>query len=80
MLIFKPGAERFDYFRLGDRVRRGQADPREILAAQDLYDNHFHHSPLWQRFLDGGADDGLLSLPSRDAPAPGSPADRGDRA
>jgi mannose-6-phosphate isomerase-like protein (cupin superfamily) len=80
MLIFKPGAERFDYFRLGDRVRRGEASPQEILASQDLYDNHFHHSPVWQRFLNGGADDRLLTLPPRDgaAPAPGPPTARGD--
>ncbi|MEV4008106.1 cupin domain-containing protein [Actinomadura sp. NPDC049753] len=66
MLIFKPGAERFDYFRLGDRVRRGEASPQEILASQDLYDNHFHQSTVWQRFLDGGADDSLLALPPED--------------
>ncbi|MFB4318795.1 cupin domain-containing protein [Actinomadura sp. 21ATH] len=80
MLIFKPGAERFDYFRLGDRVRRGEASPQEILASQDLYDNHFHDSPQWRSFLNGGAQERLLALPSRDGTAPtsGSPTDRGD--
>ncbi|QKG18640.1 hypothetical protein ACTIVE_0274 [Actinomadura verrucosospora] len=66
MLIVKPGAERFDYFRLGDRVRRGQAKPQEILASQDLYDNHFHDSPIWRRFLDGTGEDRLLALPPND--------------
>jgi quercetin dioxygenase-like cupin family protein len=48
LVIFTPGLERFDYFRLGDRVIRGQADPAEILATQDRFDNHFVDSPVWR--------------------------------
>ncbi|WP_345346441.1 cupin domain-containing protein [Actinoallomurus liliacearum] len=48
MLIIKPTAERFDYFRLVDRVIRGEASPTEILENQDRFDNHFVDSPLWR--------------------------------
>jgi hypothetical protein len=41
--------DRLDYFRLGDRVRKGQADPRELLATQERFDNHFLDSPLWRQ-------------------------------
>ncbi|MFF3571063.1 cupin domain-containing protein [Nocardia jiangxiensis] len=49
LVIFTPGIERFDYFRLGDRIREGQADPAEILAAQERFDNHFVDSPAWRQ-------------------------------
>ncbi|WP_067677794.1 hypothetical protein [Nocardia miyunensis] len=49
LVIFNPGIERFDYFRLGDRIRRGAADPAEILATQQRFDNHFVDSPVWRQ-------------------------------
>lgn len=49
LVTFTPGIERFEYFRLGDRVRRGAADPREILDTQDRFDNHFVDSAVWRR-------------------------------
>jgi quercetin dioxygenase-like cupin family protein len=50
LILFAPGMlDRLDYFRLADRVLKGQADPRELLATQDRFDNHFLESPLWQR-------------------------------
>ncbi|MQY21779.1 cupin domain-containing protein [Nocardia macrotermitis] len=49
LVIFTPGIERFDYFRLGDRIRKGQAAPSEILSTQDRFDNHFVDSPLWRQ-------------------------------
>lgn len=48
MLIIKPNAERFEYFRLLDRVMKGEASPAEILDNQDRFDNHFVDSPLWR--------------------------------
>lgn len=48
LFVFTPGMGRFDYYRLLDRVQRGQADPAEIRASQDLYDNHYVDSPAWQ--------------------------------
>ena len=49
LILFTPGLfERFEYFRLGARVARGQAAPEEILASQERFDNHFLESAVWQ--------------------------------
>ncbi|MBB5959932.1 quercetin dioxygenase-like cupin family protein [Saccharothrix tamanrassetensis] len=48
LFVFTPGMGRFDYYRLLDRVQRGLADPAEIGASQDLYDNHYVDSPAWK--------------------------------
>jgi mannose-6-phosphate isomerase-like protein (cupin superfamily) len=49
LLVFAPGmAERFEYFRLAGRVLRGEADPAEVLATQERFDNHFVDSPVWR--------------------------------
>jgi mannose-6-phosphate isomerase-like protein (cupin superfamily) len=50
MLFLMPGVERFEYFRLGDRIRRGQASPQEFLATQDRFDNYFQDSAVWRQF------------------------------
>lgn len=48
LVVFAPGMQdRFEYFRLGDRVLRGEASPQEILATQDRFDNHFVASSHW---------------------------------
>jgi uncharacterized cupin superfamily protein len=48
LILFAPGIqERFEYFRLGERVLKGQADPAEILDAQERFDNHFVESLVW---------------------------------
>ncbi|MBF6134309.1 cupin domain-containing protein [Nocardia otitidiscaviarum] len=49
LVVFTPGIERFDYFRLGDRIRKGMADPVEILETQERFDNHFVDSPIWRQ-------------------------------
>ncbi|MDE1671914.1 cupin domain-containing protein [Nocardia gipuzkoensis] len=53
LVIFTPGIERFDYFRLGDRIRKGEASPLEILANQERFDNHFVDSPIWRQAQKG---------------------------
>ncbi|WP_078308301.1 MULTISPECIES: cupin domain-containing protein [unclassified Mycobacterium] len=45
--VLSPGVQRFDYFRLLDRIVHGQADISELQAAQESYDNHFIESPVW---------------------------------
>ncbi|OXM75105.1 MULTISPECIES: cupin domain-containing protein [Amycolatopsis] len=50
LIVFTPGVERFGYFRLLDRVRRGDAEPAHVLDAQDRYDNHFVDSTVWRDF------------------------------
>jgi uncharacterized cupin superfamily protein len=54
LVVFTPAIpERFAYFRLGERVLRGEASPREILENQDRFDNHFVRSPHWPTALPG---------------------------
>jgi mannose-6-phosphate isomerase-like protein (cupin superfamily) len=48
LFVFTPGMDRFDYYRLLDRVHRGEADPREIGESQERFDNHYVDSPLWR--------------------------------
>ncbi len=48
LIVFTPGVERFEYFRMIDRIRRGEGSPEEILATQDRYDNHFVDSATWR--------------------------------
>jgi mannose-6-phosphate isomerase-like protein (cupin superfamily) len=50
LIVFAPGMQdRFDYFRLTDRVMEGQASPQEILDSQERFDNHFLDSPIWRQ-------------------------------
>lgn len=49
LIVFTPAIqERFAYFRLGERVIKGEADPQEILDSQERFDNHFIESTVWQ--------------------------------
>lgn len=50
LIVFAPGLQdRFEYFRLGNRVMKGQASPQEILDTQDRFDNHFlDATPDWR--------------------------------
>ncbi|ATY12319.1 cupin domain-containing protein [Amycolatopsis sp. AA4] len=49
LVVFTPGMARFDYYRLLDRVARGEADPKEIAASSEQYDNHYVDSPRWRQ-------------------------------
>jgi mannose-6-phosphate isomerase-like protein (cupin superfamily) len=49
LIVITPGVERFDYFRLLDRVGKGRATPQEVLDAQERFDNHFLDSPVWRQ-------------------------------
>ncbi len=48
LIVLAPGLERFGYFRLLERLSRGEAQFSELLASQELYDNHFLESPVWR--------------------------------
>jgi mannose-6-phosphate isomerase-like protein (cupin superfamily) len=76
LIIKAPGDNRFEYFRLVDRIRRGEASPQEILATQDRFDNHFVDSRIWREARAktvGGTAEHLVAMPSGES---GSPADR----
>jgi quercetin dioxygenase-like cupin family protein len=51
LIIIIPGVERFEYFRHLQRIASGEASLESILDVQDLYDNHFDNSPVWQKAL-----------------------------
>jgi hypothetical protein len=48
LFVFTPGMDRFDYYRLLDRVHRGEAEPREIGESQERFDNHYVENALWR--------------------------------
>jgi quercetin dioxygenase-like cupin family protein len=47
LIVLAPGIERFGYFRLLERLTKGEATLDDLMASQDLYDNHFLDSPAW---------------------------------
>ncbi len=51
LIIITPGVERFEYFRHLQRIASGEAPLESILQVQQLYDNHFDDSPVWQQTL-----------------------------
>lgn len=49
LILFSPAAtRRFEYFRLVDKVTKGQATIEEILESEERFDNHFLRSDVWQ--------------------------------
>jgi len=48
LVTFTPGIMRFDYYRLLERVYRGEADPKEIGASSERFDNRYFDSPVWR--------------------------------
>jgi mannose-6-phosphate isomerase-like protein (cupin superfamily) len=51
LIIITPGVERFEYFRLLERVAKGEEPLEKILESQELYDNRFVESAAWQQNL-----------------------------
>ncbi|MGV9676971.1 cupin domain-containing protein [Nocardia sp. NPDC003482] len=47
LIALTPGVERFEYFRVLERVARGEATLAELAAVQDEFDNHFVDAPRW---------------------------------
>ncbi|MBF6352466.1 MULTISPECIES: cupin domain-containing protein [Nocardia] len=48
LVVFTPGLHRFDYYRLLERVYRGEATVQEIRDSSQQYDNHYVDSPVWR--------------------------------
>ncbi|MET9604086.1 cupin domain-containing protein [Streptomyces sp. NPDC006512] len=51
LVVFTPGMDRFDYYRLLERVYRGGASVQDIRDSSERFDNHYVESPVWQREL-----------------------------
>jgi len=47
LIVFGPGIERFDYFRLLRDVVAGKASIADVLASQERFDNWFGESAAW---------------------------------
>ncbi|TAK57789.1 MAG: cupin domain-containing protein [Dehalococcoidia bacterium] len=47
LIVFGPGIERFDYFRLLRDVVAGDASIADVLASQERFDNWFGESAVW---------------------------------
>jgi quercetin dioxygenase-like cupin family protein len=47
LIVCAPGRERFEYYRLLDRLSRGEATGQEMIDSQDRYDNHYVESSAW---------------------------------
>lgn len=53
LFVYTPGKARFEYYRLLERLYTAQASVQEITDSQDLYDNHYVDSPVWQAHIAG---------------------------
>jgi quercetin dioxygenase-like cupin family protein len=47
LIALMPAVERFGYFRLLDRLVKGEANVEELAASQEEYDNWFVESSQW---------------------------------
>ncbi|WP_330234413.1 cupin domain-containing protein [Nocardia sp. NBC_00508] len=47
LIALTPGVQRFEYFRLLERIAAGESTMAELAAAQDEFDNHFVDAPVW---------------------------------
>ncbi|MEV7289855.1 cupin domain-containing protein [Streptomyces sp. NPDC093252] len=54
LVVFTPGLQRFDYYRLLERVYRGEATIQDIRDSSEQYDNHYFDSPVWKQSLEQG--------------------------
>ncbi|MER6126928.1 cupin domain-containing protein [Streptomyces sp. NPDC001795] len=51
LVLFTPGLARFDYYRLLERVAKGEATVQDIRDSSEHYDNHYLDSPAWRDAL-----------------------------
>ncbi|MFC4053505.1 cupin domain-containing protein [Actinomadura syzygii] len=54
LVVFTPGLQRFDYYRLLERVYQGEATVQDIRDSSQQYDNHYFESPVWSKALAEG--------------------------
>ncbi|WP_157103633.1 cupin domain-containing protein [Nocardia harenae] len=49
LIALVPGVRRFEYFRLLERISRGESTLDDLAASQEEFDNHFVDAPDWWR-------------------------------
>jgi mannose-6-phosphate isomerase-like protein (cupin superfamily) len=54
LFVFPGGSERFPYYRLLDRVHRGDGSWQEISDSQDRFDNQYVDSAAWKQARTAG--------------------------
>ncbi|WP_405138032.1 cupin domain-containing protein [Nocardia sp. NBC_01388] len=47
MIALLSGVERFEYFRILDRIAKGESIYQDLLDSQEEFDNHFIDRPDW---------------------------------
>ena len=47
LVLFTPGNDRFDYYRLLDRLARKEATVQELRESSERFDNHYTESAVW---------------------------------
>jgi len=47
LIVCAPGRERFEYYRLLDRLHGGDATGQDVVDSQDRFDNHYVESATW---------------------------------
>jgi len=52
LFVFDRHMDRFEYLRLLGRVMRGEADPKEMAASAQRFDNHYVESAVWRAALE----------------------------
>ena len=53
LFVFAPGVPRAEYYRLLDRVHRGDAQPHELIDSQERFDNAYVESAAWPPAREG---------------------------
>ncbi|MCU1646656.1 MAG: cupin [Nocardia sp.] len=47
LIALMPGVQRFEYFRILDRIAKGESTFQDLLDSQEEFDNHFIDRPDW---------------------------------
>lgn len=47
LFVYTPSKPRFDYYRLLERVYKGEVDGAELSKTQERFDNHYVESSIW---------------------------------
>ncbi|HWS34946.1 MAG TPA: cupin domain-containing protein [Actinoplanes sp.] len=53
LAVYTPGQQRFEYYRLLERLYRGEATVDDLTAGADRYDNRYATSETWKRHRNG---------------------------
>jgi quercetin dioxygenase-like cupin family protein len=58
LVVLAPGIDRFEYFRILERVALGEVPAAELVKAQERFDTWFLDSDAWERARSGHSEGG----------------------